>query len=134
MPISTAQRQRISRRAGRRCEYCLLREKQAVKKHEPDHIVPLKHGGLDDDSNLAWACFQCNRYKGSEVGAFDPQTGELVALFNPRSQRWEEHFAVREGEIIALSSAGRVTILVLQLNRPTRVAVRRLLMQAGLYP
>jgi hypothetical protein len=134
MAISIAQRRRISLRASQRCEYCLLGEERAIKGHEPDHIVPLKHGGTDEESNLAWACFQCNRYKGSDVAAYDHLTGELFALFNPRRQAWEEHFTINEGEIVALSGVGRVTVDVLQLNRPGRVAVRKLLMQAGLYP
>jgi hypothetical protein len=33
-----------------------------------------------------------------------------------------------------LTAVGRVTVLVLKLNRPGRVEVREVLQQAGLYP
>lgn len=125
---------RVARRAGFLCEYCLLHEDHAVKRHEPDHIIPRKHGGRDDDDNLAWACFHCNRHKGSEVGALDIETGQLVPLFNPRRHSWADHFALDGGEIEPLTDTGRVTVLVLQLNRPNRVDMRAVLKEAGLYP
>jgi hypothetical protein len=134
MAISKVQRELVAQRADDQCEYCRMHQDHAVKNHEPDHIIPLKHGGNDSDENLAWACFQCNRYKGSEVGAYDSHTGHLVTLFNPRQHSWHEHFSIEAGEIVAHTDIGRVTILVLQLNRPNRVEVRQLLMHAGLYP
>ncbi len=69
-------------------------------------------------ARLAWACFQCNRYKGSEVGAYDAITGQLVPLLNPRKQNWHDHFSLESGEIVASTDVGRVSILILQLNRP----------------
>ena len=83
---------------------------------------------------LPISCFQCNRFKGSEVAAFDDESGDLTPLFNPRRHQWQAHFAVEAGMIMPQTKIGRVTILVLQLNRPIRVQVRARLMQAGLYP
>lgn len=134
MTISEGQRRRLSLRAHHRCEYCLLHQEHGVKKHEPDHIIPRKHGGQDVDDNLAWACFLCNRYKGSEVGAYDTETGQLVPLFNPRKQVWREHFSIEAGKFVAHTEIGRVTILVLQLNRPARIRIRKELMKKGVYP
>lgn len=134
MAVSKAQRELIARRANHRCEYCLLHQEHSVKRHEPDHIIPIKHGGKDLEGNLAWACFHCNRYKGSEVGAFDSETGQLIPLFNPRQDVWEDHFSIDVGWIVPHTAVARVTILVLQLNRPDRIQIRKLLMQAGLYP
>lgn len=34
---------------------------------EVDHIIPRAEGGTDDRSNLATACFRCNRGKGSII-------------------------------------------------------------------
>jgi hypothetical protein len=113
LAVTQAQRQQLSERAKYRCEYCLLHEDHTAKKHEPDHIIPKKHGGQDNFDNLAWACFQCNRYKGSEVAAFEQETGELTSLFNPRQHSWENHFYVEEGYIRAKTAIGRVTELVL---------------------
>jgi hypothetical protein len=57
-----------------------------------------------------------------------------VDLFNPRKQIWHEHFALDAGKITAPTNIGRVTILVLQLNRQARIQARMLLMEAELYP
>ena len=134
MPISQQQRQNIARRANYRCEYCLLHQEQSIKSHQADHVIPQKHGGSDLDHNMAWACFLCNAAKGSEVAAYDPVTAELVPIFNPRIHLWNDHFSIANGTILAHTAIGRVTILVLQLNRPDRVAVRKLLSDNGLYP
>lgn len=134
MSISRTQRQRLARRAQYRCEYCLLHQDYSIKSHHADHLIPRKHGGDDSDDNLAWACFICNGAKGSEVAAYDRATGQLAPLYNPRKQVWHEHFFIEDGEIIAHTACGRVTILVLQLNRADRVEVRKILMELGLYP
>ena len=90
-------RQLVIDRAGNRCEYCLLPQAAALHKHEPDHIVPIQNGGETNEHNLALACLRCNRYKGPNVGSFDPLTGKLVPFFNPRIHRWADHFRL-EGQ------------------------------------
>jgi hypothetical protein len=47
------------------------------------------------------SCLLCDRYKGSDVAAPDPTTGEIVPLFNPRQQRWQEHFTLQGALIVA---------------------------------
>jgi hypothetical protein len=67
----------------------------------------------------------------------DPVTREVVTLFSPRTQDWNEHFASSTGEPTILEGktpCGRATIELLQLNHPTMVAVRRLLIALGLFP
>ncbi|WP_343415324.1 HNH endonuclease signature motif containing protein [Candidatus Amarolinea dominans] len=71
----------------------------ALHRHEPDHIVPIQHGGVTEAINLALACLRCNRYKGPNVGSFDPLTGLLVPLFHPRLQSWGPAFHVVGAEI-----------------------------------
>lgn len=93
---------------------------------EMEHIVAEKHGGITSADNLALACPYCNRYKGSDLGSLDPETGILTPFFNPRTQRWEDHFAVDGPRIIPLTPAGRVTILILQMNHPDRLRERTL--------
>jgi hypothetical protein len=93
--ISAALREQVRERAGERCEYCLLAEVQAFFPHEPDHIIAQKHGGESTLENLAIACFDCNRFKGSDIASVDAVTSELLLLFNPRRQRWNEHFGIR---------------------------------------
>src|SRR5690242_12415024 len=118
--ISAALRREVRERAGGCCEYCLLAESEAFFPHEPDHLIARKHGGQTTSANLALACFDCNRFNGSDMASIDPLTGELVALFNPRRQAWSDHFELRGGVIIPLTAFGRVTERLLQLNLGSR--------------
>jgi hypothetical protein len=102
--------------------------------HEIDHVIAEKHGGATETDNLAYACAQCNRFKGSDIATFDPQTGQIVPLFNPRTQSWHDHFRHDGAVIIALSPQGRATERLLQLNQIDRVLLRRELISAGRYP
>jgi 5-methylcytosine-specific restriction endonuclease McrA len=57
-----------------------------------EHIVAKQHRGSDDADNLALACHHCNVHKGTNLTAIDPMTRDLVRLFNPRTQAWDDHF------------------------------------------
>lgn len=107
--VSAALRREVRERAREHCEYCLLAESQAFFPHEPDHLIALKHGGETSSANLVLACFDCNHFKGSDIASLDPQTGELVALFNPRTQKWSEHFQLNGCRIVGLTATGRAT-------------------------
>lgn len=99
--------------------------------HEIDHIVAVKHGGTSSLDNLALCCTLCNKRKGTDLSAIDPETGEVVPLFHPRRDAWSAHFRL-EGETIAGRTAtGRATVKLLQLNRDERLVERRLLILAG---
>ena len=100
----------------------------------PDHIIDQKHGGATLHGNLAWACFDCNRFKGSDIASKDPLTDELVPLFDPRTQHWHDHFDLRQGRIRGLTAIGRATERLLKLNLPKRVEVREVLASVGRYP
>lgn len=132
--ISAALRREVRERAGERCEYCLLAESQAFFPHEPDHLIARQHGGETISANLALACFDCNRFKGPNIASLDPVTGELVILFNPRTQRWSEHFKLNGGRIVPLTPVGRATEKMLRLNLPVRAKARERWIVLGLYP
>lgn len=121
-------------RARQSCEYCLVHADYAVLVHEIDHVIAAKHGGVTEADNLAYACAQCNRFKGSDIATFDPQTGQVVPLFNPRTQRWSEHFRFDGAVIVLLSPTGRATERLLQLNLIDRILLRRELISTGRYP
>ncbi len=127
-------RAEVTRRAGRRCEYCLIHEDDAGFSHQVDHIISRKHGGTSAADNLALACVLCNRRKGSDVASIDPGTGRVVRLFDPRRDRWADHLSVNEEHIEPLTEVGRVTIHLLRLNSPERLSERRLLQALGAYP
>jgi HNH endonuclease len=132
--ISPELRRELRERADGCCEYCLLPEEQAFFPHEPDHIIAAKHGGETTAENLALACFDCNRFKGSDIASIDPDSRELTPLFNPRTQGWDEHFSIRNGLISPRTATGRVTEFVLKLNLQSRVEVREILGNIGRYP
>jgi hypothetical protein len=124
--ISAALRRQVRERASGRCEYCLLTEVKAFFPHEPDHIIARKHGGQSVLNNLALACFDCNRFKGSDLASIDPLSGALSPVFNPRIHQWTEHFRLDDGHIVPLTTVGRPTERLLQLNLAHRIEIRRL--------
>ena len=85
--MDTATRSMVRQRAGNRCEYCrILQEQMSAAAFHVDHIIPKQHGGSDDASNLALACYHCNLRKGPNLTGIDPDTGALVPLFHPRQE------------------------------------------------
>ena len=52
--------------------------------------------------------------------------GETVPIFHPRRNRWEEHFESVAGEIVGRTATGRATVVVLDMNHPARVELRRM--------
>lgn len=132
--IPAALRRLVVERANNRCEYCLLPADLAFFAHEVDHVIALKHGGRTEETNLAFACWRCNRHKGSDMGSFDPLTNSFSFLYNPRIQRWDEHFRLHNAELVGTTPEGRTTIQLLQLNTAERIAERQRLIDVGRYP
>lgn len=93
---------------------------------EIDHILPEAAGGSSDETNLWLACPRCNQYKGMQTHAVDEVTGERAPLFDPRRQRWQDHFAWEQGGlyIVGLTAIGRATVQALQMNNPFVVRAR----------
>ena len=121
--VPAATRSAVIERAQGRCEYC-YKPQISFYPHEVDHVVALKHGGETSPDNLAFACFQCNRHKGSDIASIDPQIGTITPLFNPRIQEWADHFRFEGATVVPLTPEGRATVYLLQLNDPERVQER----------
>jgi len=134
--INNEQRQLIRERANQCCEYCRIAQENLFSKFQIDHIIPLKHGGLDELDNLCLACLLgSNGYKGPNVAALDPDTGEATKLYDPRQQTWDEYFLINsDGVLKGLTPEGRTTINVLRINDKKRVKQRWILILAGDYP
>jgi hypothetical protein len=124
-------RQEVYDRAGGQCEYCLIPQAVSLLSLEVDHIIAQKHGGETEASNLALACSLCNKYKGSDLASIDSESGAITPLFHPRRQQWTDHFRLEDAQIAPITAIGRVTVVLLQLNQPERVAERELLLAAG---
>jgi hypothetical protein len=132
--IPAGLRRLVHERAAGRCEYCGMPEAFSFASHHIDHIVAEKHDGPTNPDNLALCCTLCNRHKGSDLTAIDPQTGIIIALFDPRRDVWADHFKLAlDGVLWSDTPAGRATIRLLQLNRPERIEERRMLMVSGLW-
>lgn len=129
-------RDRVAKQARYRCGYCLTAEAIIGMPMEIDHLIPESLGGATVEDNLWLACPLCNQHKGNRVAAHDSVSGEVVALFNPRSQAWGDHFVWSpEGDrIIGKTPTGRATVLALQLNRAALVHARRAWHAVGWHP
>ncbi|MBM5818283.1 MAG: HNH endonuclease, partial [Cyanobacteria bacterium K_Offshore_surface_m2_239] len=95
-PISGSVKYRVLTRARGRCECCGAHEHQRAL--EVDHIVPKKHGGSDDISNLQALCFRCN------AGKRDTDCTDFRGL--------HASYAIREAGCVfcALEGSGRVLL------------------------
>jgi hypothetical protein len=134
--ISQEVRQQLAQEVGHRCGYCLADELLSGIPLTIEHIIPTVKGGSNNLDNLWLACRPCNEYKGVQTQAIDPITNERVSLYNPRTQRWSEHFAWSDDttEMIGLTAIGRATIIALQINRPLLIKARRRWNVVGWHP
>lgn len=132
--VSAALRRLVATRADFLCEYCLVHEDDTVFGCEVDHIISEKHGGATEAENLAYACAFCNRAKGSDIGSIVPGTGHFVRFFNPRTDRWAEHFTLDGVTIMPLSDLGEVTARILDFNNSDRLLERQTIQAVGRYP
>ena len=131
--ISAELRQTIADRAKTLCEYCLIVESDTFYGCEVDHIISLKHGGSSEPENLAYACALCNRAKGSDVGSVST-SGEFTRFFNPRIDRWAEHFRLEGASLQPLTTIGEVTARILGFNDSARLHEREEMIRFGKYP
>ena len=129
-------RDRVAEAARHRCGYCLSAESVVGTRMEMDHIIPRSAGGLTEEDNLWLACSLGNDHKSDRIAAFDPLTGDLVPLFDPRHQVWSEHFRWNAAgdRIVGTMASGRATVAALALNRASLLVARRLWVKAGWHP
>jgi HNH endonuclease len=134
--ISLSLKAEVTERAHGCCEYCLSQAQFSPDPFSIEHIMPRSQGGLSDFLNLALSCQGCNNRKYNHVKGRDPLNGELVPLYHPRYQNWEEQFTWNEDFtiVIGLTSMGRATIEKLQLNRVGIVNLRRVLGAINQHP
>ena len=134
--IPRSLRRRVRDRAGDRCEYCRHPAAYACAPFVCEHVRPRVRGSGDSLSELAWACPACNSHKYDKVSARDPQTDQVVPLFNPRRQRWLRHFRFSDDFLLihGRTATGRATVECLCLNRLELVNLRRALSAFGEHP
>ena len=83
-------------------------------KLEIEHLLPKALGGTSEEENLWLACRECNGHKAKKIKAVDALTNKTVRLFNPRRQKWNQHFKFSEdgAEIIGKTTCGRATVKI----------------------
>ncbi len=132
--VSAELRRFVQLRARDVCEYCLIHHSDTYLGCQVDHVISEKHGGLTIEDNLAYACTFCNRSKGSDLGSISEFTRQLVPFYNPRKQKWFEHFQIRGTTIEAITPTGEVTARILGFNMIERQFEREELIRLERYP
>ena len=132
--ISKTLRRFVIQRAQDCCEYCLLHQDDSPDTHQLDHLIAVRHKGKTNRENLACACTECNRNKGTDFGTIEQNTGQVIFLFNPRQQNWKDHFRFEGARIVGLTPTGNATIELLHLNDDHRLLEREMLIAADRYP
>ena len=131
--IGSELRQFVAARADYLCEYCLIAEEDTYLGCEVDHIISVKHGGATEAGNLAYACAFCNRHKGSDIASISRRTDSLVRFYNPRTDRWADHFELDGARIKFVSDIGEVTARILRFNGSEQTLEREALGTIGRY-
>lgn len=135
LPVELVQRVRSD--ALERCGYCLCPQTLVMARLWIEHLTPRAKGGSDEESNLWLSCPICNGHKADKTHEVDPETGQTVPLFNPRTQNWFEHFRwSADGlRVIGLTPLGRATVAALHLSDdPVALTVRSYWVTTGWHP
>jgi hypothetical protein len=141
----------VRMRARDACEYCLL---PTTSEFHVEAVVPPllwdeylggklvvrpdgHRAGPEHIDNYVWICPFCDHARRRQVEAVVGR--EAHRLFDPRRDRWAQHFLILEGTplVCGHSAVGRATELALAFNdpRPTGPLVARLeASAAGQYP
>ncbi len=123
--IPTGLRRQVIERARNRCEYCGLSQIGQEATFHIDHVIPVKADGPTTAENLALACVSCSLRKGARLRVIDQETQQEVLIFNPRRDRWTDHFRWQDVRVIGLTATGRATIQALKMNRSLVLEIRR---------
>ncbi len=134
--ITNSTKRFVKERANQCCEYCACPFDFANQFFSVEHIIPKSKKGTDHRENLAYACQCCNGHKYNKIVGLDPVNQKIVALYNPRKDKWREHFNWTDDflKIEGTSSTGRATIDLLNLNRDNLVNLRIVLFAFGEHP
>jgi hypothetical protein len=106
-PLPEKIQNKVRERAKGLCEYCHGVELWQYVRFTVDHVIPRARGGSDE-----------------------------VRLFNPRCDRWADHFAWAEDGVmvVGLTEIGRATIARLDMNRERVLLIRQADRDVGRHP
>jgi diadenosine tetraphosphate (Ap4A) HIT family hydrolase/5-methylcytosine-specific restriction endonuclease McrA len=138
--ISGSVRYEVLKRAGFRCELCGVPADEAAL--EVDHIIPRRHGGSDELTNLQALCWRCNANKGARDSTDFRQVREAMnarqegCIFchhehRPKVAENDLAFAIRDGHPVTplhtLVIPRRHAATFFDLYEPERRAINLLL-------
>jgi HNH endonuclease len=134
--ISESLKARIQQEDRQRCGYCLTNEANSGIPMTFDHIQPQSKSGGTSFENVCLACRTCNEYKSDSMEAEDPLMGDIVPLFNPRIQKWSEHFtwSLDATRVEGITAIGRATVTALRMNSFVIVTARYRWAISGWHP
>ena len=135
MSLTEEQRDFVRRRAENCCEYCRLPQSGGTIPFHIDHIRPLKHHGTDALDNLCTPVFSATHTRVLISVAMTRKPTNLPPLYHPRQQVWNDHFKHETNSMIqGVTSIGRTTVDVLNINEESRIQWRHFLRTLGEYP
>jgi hypothetical protein len=108
--VEATLREQVRRRADARCEYCRLPEVCSYLPFQLEHVISEKHNGPTNLENLAWACTYCNAFKGPNIAGWLEERDEIIRLFHPRKDSWQDHFEWSGAYVLPKTDIGRVTM------------------------
>ncbi len=134
--ISENLRNQIADNDKGQCCYCKTNAANSGIPMTHDHIKPISKSGENTFENICLACRSCNEFKSDLVEAIDPLSGEITSLFNPRIQKWSDHFVWSSDatRIEGLTTIGRATITCLRMNNSVIIVARRRWAISGWHP
>jgi hypothetical protein len=122
--MDAALRDLVRQRAGDRCEYCRLPQEFSELHFHIEHVTPRQHGGTEAPENLALACPDCNFAKGPNIAVLKTGGRRIVRLFNPRRDRWTQHFRFDGARVVGKTPIGRGSVALLRMNDEERLRIR----------
>lgn len=84
-------------------------------------------------ANLAFACAECNGFKGSDLVSYASDES-IVRFFDPRRDNWDDHFVIVGSRIEPRTSTGEVTVRIFRFNTERRTKLRAILQRQGRFP
>ena len=124
----------VEERAAGRCEYCRMHQSLQGATFHVEHIIPRSRGGASQLDNLGWACPSCNLHKSNRVEVRTTDNLQMIFLFNPRTDNWNDHFCWAGYVIVGLTSCGEATVDALYLNHDRRIKIRQAEALFDLFP
>lgn len=132
--MRAAVRRMVRDRANDRCEYCRLPQTASpFLTFHIEHIIARQHVDDDGESNLCLACAHCNLHKGPNVATVTEESRQIISLFHPRQQVWDDHFAIENGVVVGRTQIGDATVRLLKMNDDDQLQIRKALIARNEY-